>query len=218
LLKTENPKGQAFVQTAQLDGERTLKPKMAPVETNTHFTEIFGLANGKPYSKFEVKCVVPDKELYFFFGQIIFGDSGRQTDRKIINEEAGACENELKEDLDINQFLHRGALIRNSGRVLALVVYTGKDSKLVMNFGSYKFKRPQFERLLNIIIGIQCCLFLIMSGGLTLGNLIWNRDNFDIHHYIFQNGPSSKELTTKVFWSFWLMLNSMMPLEIEVAI
>ena len=120
--------------------------------------------------------------------------------------------------MDINQFLHRGALIRNSGRILALVVYTGKDSKLVMNFGNYKFKRPSFERLLNIIIGIQCCLFLIMAGGLTLGNLIWNRNNFDLHDYIFENGPSSKELTTKVFWSFWLMLNSMMPLEIEVAV
>jgi hypothetical protein len=57
-----------------------------------------------------------------------------------------------------------------------------------------------------------------MAGGLTLGNLLWNRNNFDLHHYIFENGPSSKELTTKVFWSFWLMLNSMMPLEIEVAV
>lgn len=45
-------------------------------------------------------------------------------------------------------------MIRNSGRILALVVYTGKDSKLVMNIGNYKFKRPRFERLLNIIIGI----------------------------------------------------------------
>lgn len=37
--------------------------------------------------------------------------------------------------LDINQFLHRGAFIKNSGKVLALVIHTGTDSKLIMNLG-----------------------------------------------------------------------------------
>jgi P-type E1-E2 ATPase len=38
LLRTDNHSGQAFVQTAQLDGERTLKPKMAPVGVSKNFT------------------------------------------------------------------------------------------------------------------------------------------------------------------------------------
>jgi phospholipid-translocating ATPase len=59
-----------------------------------------------------------------------------------------------KEDLDLNQFLHRGTTLKNSGRVLAMVVYTGTDTKLIKNFGNYKFKRPQFENLLNVIIGV----------------------------------------------------------------
>lgn len=91
----------------------------------------------------------------------------------------------MKIEIDLNQFLHRGALIRNSGRLLALVVYTGKDTKLIMNFGAYKFKRPHLEKLLNIIIGIQCLLFLAMNGGLTLGNLLWNKQNYANSYYIF---------------------------------
>lgn len=102
-----------------------------------------------------------------------------------MSEEVGQVENEMKEDLDINQFLHRGALIRNSGRVLALVVYTGKDSKLILNFGNYKFKRPRFEWLLNVILFVQFLAFLVMAGGLTLGNLLWNRKNYDTKFYIF---------------------------------
>lgn len=62
------------------------------------------------------------------------------------------------------------------------------------------------------------CLFLLLCGILTLGNLVFNRNYFSVYAYIFDEGPSSRELTLKVFWSFWLMLNSLLPLEIECAI
>ena len=82
---------------------------------------------------------MPSKDLYYFYGQISYGDD---------------AESRQKEEIDLMQFLHRGAIIRNSERVLALVVYTGKDTKLIKNFGTYKFKRPRFEKLLNIIVAI----------------------------------------------------------------
>ena len=38
--------------------------------------------------------------------------------------------------LDLKQFLPRGAVIKNSKEVYAMVIYTGRDTKLVMNQGN----------------------------------------------------------------------------------
>ena len=53
---------------------------------------------------------------------------------------------------------------------------------------------------------------------LTICNSAWNKKNYDNYGYIFEGGPSSKELTFKSFWSFWLMFNALIPLEIECAL
>lgn len=63
--------------------------------------------------------------------------------------------------------------------MLALVVYTGTDTKLIKNFGAYEFKRPQFEKLFNIIIGVQTVIFLISCMILTICNVFFNKNNYD---------------------------------------
>ena len=155
--------------TAQLDGERALKPKLAPLDVQENFSKIFGQDTEKPYSDFEVSCIEPNKDIYYFYGQVVFGD-GEQT---------------KKEKLDLSTFLHRGTIIRNSGKVLGLVVYTGTDTKLIMNFGKYKFKKPEFELLLNKIMYIQFGFFILSVVILAIGNAIWNSKNYDRHSYIF---------------------------------
>ena len=40
---------------------------------------------------------------------------------------------DLKIDLDLKQFLHKGASLRNSNYIDALVLYTGVHTKSVMN-------------------------------------------------------------------------------------
>lgn len=42
--------------------------------------------------------------------------------------------------LDIKQFLHRGAVLKNSDRILAMVIYTGNQTKLAMNLTKYRYK------------------------------------------------------------------------------
>ena len=43
-------------------------------------------------------------------------------------------------DLDLKQFLHRGTILKNSRSVDAVVIYTGVETRLVMNQGKYTFK------------------------------------------------------------------------------
>ena len=53
----------------------------------------------------------------------------------------------------MKQFLPRGSILRNSGGagVLALTLYTGGDSKLILNQGSLKYKASNTDKTLNKI-------------------------------------------------------------------
>jgi hypothetical protein len=40
---------------------------------------------------------------------------------------------EIKYNIDFKNFIHRGSMIKNSGKLFALIVYTGLDSKIMLN-------------------------------------------------------------------------------------
>ena len=43
-------------------------------------------------------------------------------------------------DLELKNFIPKGAVLKHSEEVYAVVLYTGMDTKLVLNQGKYKFK------------------------------------------------------------------------------
>lgn len=69
------------------------------------------------------------------------------------------------------QVLLRGAVLRNTPWCYGLVLFAGKDTKLMQNSGKTKFKRTSIDKLLNfIILGIvifllSMCLFCTVACG-----------------------------------------------------
>ena len=62
---------------------------------------------------------------------------------------------DMKElDLGIQNFVPRGSVVRNA-TVMAIVVYTGIDTKIVMNQGKVFYKTTRIDRDLNKIYWIQ---------------------------------------------------------------
>jgi len=58
-------------------------------------------------------------------------------------------------------------MVKDSFNLYALIVYTGKDTKLVLNQGQYKFKISSLAYQLNIILMLNLALMffqmIIMS-------------------------------------------------------
>ena len=54
--------------------------------------------------------------------------------------------------LDNDKVLLRGCVLRNTKWCYGLVIFAGKESKLMMNSGSAKFKRTHIDRLVNVLI------------------------------------------------------------------
>lgn len=58
--------------------------------------------------------------------------------------------------LDNDKILLRGCVLRNTSWCYGVVVFAGKDTKLMQNSGKTKFKRTSIDRLLNfLIIGVS---------------------------------------------------------------
>ena len=67
--------------------------------------------------------------------------------------------------MTMNQFLPRGSVLRNTGFVYGVVIYAGRDSKIMKNLKSGKLKFSTLEHKLNrLILGVFVYnIFLIVS-------------------------------------------------------
>lgn len=54
--------------------------------------------------------------------------------------------------LDNDKMLLRGCVLRNSKWCYGVVVFAGRDTKLMQNSGKTIFKRTSLDRLLNLLI------------------------------------------------------------------
>ena len=58
--------------------------------------------------------------------------------------------------LDNEKILLRGCILRNTQWCYGIVVFAGRDTKLMMNSGKAIFKRTNIDRLMNLlIIGVR---------------------------------------------------------------
>ena len=121
-------------------------------------------------------------------------------------------------DLDIKQFIPRGSHVRNSGCLFLLVLYTGPETKLILNQGSYRFKQSHVDKMINIVLFSNLVVMFSFTIILALLSYSWINVNIDKHHYIFIDSLPAKELAGQAFGSFYLLNNSFLPLDLAVGL
>ena len=99
------------------------------------------------------------------------------------------------------------------GGVLALVLYTGRDSKLVLNQGKYKYKTSNTEVNLNwIFFGQMVQIFFFSSLFALLQSLFMlNHRN---HEYLYEGIESDSLYSFGIFFSFWFILMRYIPFDV----
>ena len=183
-----------------MDGERNFKAKMALPNSQT---DLAGLVEAKGLRVF---APMPTADLYDFNGSLEFDFNGSD----------GVAQ---AERIDNNQFVPRGSVIKNSGEVAAMVLYTGQETKLMMNLGSYTFKRSQMEkRVGNLMIANLCALFVFIVIT-VLVNAFLTKELFETHFYITDGSDTTAtEATLQSIISFYLLFNYLIPLDLAVML
>ncbi|XP_055698047.1 phospholipid-transporting ATPase ID isoform X4 [Phlebotomus papatasi] len=202
LLSSSEPNGLCFIETAELDGETNLKCKQCLVETAemSQHDELLGKFNG------EIICEPPNNLLNKFDGTLLWKNQ--------------------RFSLDNDKILLRGCVLRNTQWCYGVVVFAGKDTKLMQNSGKTKFKSTSIDRLLNfIIIGIVFFLLSICAF-CTVACAIWEGligQYFQVYlpwPNIIPNGTiqGATVIGLLVFFSYAIVLNTVVPISLYVSV
>ena len=126
ICATSEEEDVAFVETMNLDGETNLKSRHAVPPLRT-FRDAQACANSD--NSFQIQCDRPDTNMYRLNGNVVMD---KQTS-----------------PVDLSMTLLRGTVLRNTKWVIGVVLFTGLDSKIVLNSGGTPSKRSKVERQMN---------------------------------------------------------------------
>jgi len=202
LLSSFNPNGLCYIETAELDGETNLKVKQCLDVTNALGEDEKSLSQFSGH----ILCEPPNNNLAKFDGTLTLNGS--------------------KYSLNNEKVLLRGAVLRNTPWCYGVVLFAGKDTKLMQNSGKTKFKRTSIDRLLNfIILGIVIFL-LCMCFFCTVSCGVWESVvGIDFQIYLPWDDLVPKDATMGpavisllVFFSYAIVLNTVVPISLYVSV
>ncbi|KAM7251637.1 hypothetical protein ACFE04_023520 [Oxalis oulophora] len=153
-LASTNQDGVCYIETANLDGETNLKIRKALEKTWDYLTP-------EKASEFkgEVQCEQPNNSLYTFTGNLVVQ---KQT-----------------LPLSPNQLLLRGCSLRNTEYIVGSVIFTGHETKVMMNAMNVPSKRSTLERKLDkLILALFATLFTMCLIGAICSGFFIDRKYF----------------------------------------
>lgn len=92
-------------------------------------------------AKFKIQSEAPDTNMFRYSAAVELGDGRLGKDGK-----------PLRCPVTLNTTVLRGCVVRNTDWVIGVVVFTGRDTKIVLNSGGTPSKRSKMERQMNPMV------------------------------------------------------------------
>lgn len=161
VLSTSDANGICYVETKNLDGETNLKPRKALKATSGLLSE-----EDIEHASFILDAEPPHPNLYSFNGVLKF--RGPPSGVGIVDSNSSV---EKLEPVTINEMLLRGCSVRNTKWIIGIVVFTGADTKIMMNGGDTPSKRSKIEKEtnFNVIMNFFVLAALCLAAGIANG-------------------------------------------------
>lgn len=191
LLAVDGANGVAYIETMALDGETNHKSKQAPLVLNRSCGQDDGLWSARGH--FVVQN--PNLDLHNFAGT---ADVAREV-LPLSNDEV----------------IYRGSILRNTGKVFGMVVYTGEECKIRMNAAvNGRIKAPTLQAVVNKVVTLIAILVLLLSIINTVAYRVRKDRVENEAFYLSHAGIGSFQLLA----SFFLMFNPMIPLALYISL
>ncbi|PVV02336.1 hypothetical protein BB560_003215 [Smittium megazygosporum] len=191
VLTSSSPDGTCFVETASLDGETTLKQKVAPHVTAKSIRSSSQLAaySGVTFTE------SPSPDLYSFEGYL-------EVDS-------------VKHPLTPNNLLLRGSKLRNTDFVIGQIVFSGEETRLRLNATrNIRTKAPQIQKITNKIVIIVFLILIFSCIILSAASIAWQNKNLHKFWYLV-----AKQITkAEIIFGNIVMLNALIPISLYVTL
>lgn len=146
ILSTSEPDGLCFIETKNLDGETNLKIRRGLTATKDLKTPA-----DIERAAFYVESEAPHANLYSYQGALkwlISDGADMPAGNRVVHNKT--------ESITINEILLRGCVLRNTNHIIGMVLFTGTDTKIMLNSGDTPSKRSRIEKDLNFHVRHRC--------------------------------------------------------------
>ncbi|KIV77020.1 hypothetical protein PV11_08860 [Exophiala sideris] len=207
VLSTSDPDGACYVETKNLDGETNLKVRHA-LQAGRKVKH----ARDCEYAEFIIESEGPQPNLYGYNAVAKW----QQHDPKDPNGPG----REMAEPISINNLLLRGCSLKNTEWVLGVVVFTGQETKIMLNSGMTPTKRARMARDLNwnVIYNFIILFFMCLISGIVQGVTWANGDN-TLDYFEFGSIGGSPPLDGFItFWSAVILFQNLVPISLYITL
>lgn len=208
IISCSDIEGNCYVETKNLDGETNLKTK-----SSLHCAGTSDLKHSVDVgnTKFWIECDAPNPHLYSFRGTIHYENYDEQG--QLVNPDE-------REAITNDNVLLRGCTLRNTKWVIGVVVYTGTETKIVLNSGITPEKVSKISRELNLSVIINFVLLFILCfiSGLING-LFYDKHNTSRVYFEFAAYSSTSAGNGVLsFFVALIIYQSLVPISLYISI
>ena len=201
LLSSSDADGGCYVETKNLDGETNLK-----VRQSLRCSHRIRSSRDITRSKFWLESEGPHANLYTYQGNLKWVDP---EDDKLKNE-----------PVNINNLLLRGCTLRNTKWAMGLVIFTGEETKIMLNAGETPTKRSRISRELNYSVLMNFLLLFVLCLAAGLVNGIYYRQT-GVSRNFFEFGTVAGSPAANGVVSFWvavILYQSLVPISLYISV
>ncbi|KAA0196055.1 phospholipid-transporting ATPase IB [Fasciolopsis buskii] len=195
LLASSEPQAMCYIETSNLDGETNLKLRQGLPQTSHLLTaEALNAFVG------HVECQLPNRKLDEFVGTLRIRD-------------------DLGYPLKPNQLILRGATLKNTKWIFGLTIYTGRESKVMLNSTAPPLKRSTVELQTNTYILFLFGVLLFLTVFTFAANIIWTNRNEANMWYLNGNAVEYTAVRTILdFITCLILYNTVIPISLPVML
>lgn len=207
ILSTSDPDGACYVETKNLDGETNLKVRQA-----LHSGHKIKHAQDCERTEFVIESEPQQSNLYQYSAV------AKWTQRDPTKpEEPGTP---MAEPISINNLLLRGCSLRNTEWILGVVVFTGQETKIMLNAGITPSKRSRITRELNwnVIYNFVILFFMCLVSGIIQG-VTWSQGSNSLDYFEFGSIGGKPSLDGFItFWAAVILFQNLVPISLYISL
>lgn len=200
VLSSSEADSTCFVETKNLDGETNLKIRQA-LRCGSGIRH----ARDCQHAQFWIDSEGPLPNLYSFNGVARWRSH----------------EGFHSEPITINNMLLRGTTLRNTDWVIGVVIFTGMDTKIMLNAGITPTKRSRIQIDMNLLVIYNFGLLFVLCfiSGIVNG-IIFRRKRTSARYFEFGGvaGDSAAVNGIVTFWSTLILYQSLVPISLYISI
>ena len=198
VLWSSNPHGVCYMETASLDGESSLKVRSAPSGVREVFDPL-----GVHTFQGTLVCEPPNERIFHFEGTLFHSSANSEV---------------LETPLGDENFVPRGAALRNTREAYGVAVYTGSDTKLMRNTKKKRHKVSTLEKKANYQVRFMLLLVCLLSVVCTVCSFIAEASGTTPWYLEEVTNSSLLGHAFASFFSFIILFNTLIPISLYVSL